>query len=75
MSKKDYERAVKIIQSLFDNDTTGTTASTWIFRMVVDTFVEFFTDDNPQFDRTRFLKACVKKNDLGDGETEKIEWS
>jgi hypothetical protein len=52
MTKKDYERAARIIQyrRSGDKDTDG---------RLVGTFVTFFMDDNPRFDEVRFRAACV----------------
>ena len=53
MSKKDYERAARIVQR---ERGTGDLERACL----VSTFVEFFhDDDNPRFDEARFRAACV----------------
>lgn len=47
MTKKDYERAAAIVQTIGVDQ--------WRF---VDCFVEFFKGDNPRFDESRFRFAC-----------------
>jgi hypothetical protein len=52
MHRKDYLRAVDVIKSQrWIRDTTERT-------LLIDTFVEFFRDDNPQFNEDRFRGAC-----------------
>ena len=50
MTKKDYERAARIVQR-----ERGPRSAACL----VSTFVEFFASDNPRFDEARFRAACV----------------
>jgi len=53
MSKRDYEKAAKIAQSWGrENELPARLA-------LVESFIEFFHDDNPRFDAARFRRACV----------------
>lgn len=47
MTKKDYERAAAIVQTIGPEQ--------WRF---IDCFVEFFKGDNARFDEDRFRFAC-----------------
>ena len=48
MTKKDYERAVRIVCKHRNPD-------------VVEAFINFFSGDNPKFDEGRFIEACEKE--------------
>lgn len=50
MTKKDYERAVKIICHSHRSAE------------VVEAFIQFFQGDNPRFDEDRFVEACEKES-------------
>ena len=59
MSRKDYTKAVELIRRRYSTtnldfkpsyDSDGEVAIT--------TFGDFFSDDNPRFDRSRFENAC-----------------
>lgn len=50
MSKKDYLRAVSVIQS------TNTTETE--FQLLIETFIDFFQGDNTKFNSHRFREAC-----------------
>jgi hypothetical protein len=56
MSKKDYERAAKIVQDYGDAADEMDSAVRWI---IADAFVNLFAPDNPLFDAERFRLACV----------------
>ena len=47
MTKKDYIRAAEIIRDDYLSD-----------RNVIAAFVDFFAEDNPNFDEERFVEAC-----------------
>lgn len=54
MTKKNYRKAAELIKkrapkSKKQKDT------------MVDTFVEFFKNDNPRFDEERFIFACQRE--------------
>ena len=49
MTKKDYIKAAAIIQKHGSSDK------------MIEVFVEFFSNDNPQFDVDRFVDACTSK--------------
>lgn len=49
MSKKDYERAARLVQILPAEDREAATT----------VFEHFFRDDNERFDCGRFRRACV----------------
>lgn len=53
MSKKDYESAARIIQTVAA-DATAVGQRT----IVLSAFVNFFRNDNPDFDEARFRRAC-----------------
>ena len=48
MTRKHYEKAAEIVRQIPGVQRTTT----------LDAFVEFFSDDNPRFDRVRFTDAC-----------------
>jgi len=50
MTKKDYLRAVDTIQA------TNTTETE--FQLLIETFIDFFKDDNLKFSPDRFREAC-----------------
>ena len=50
MTKKDYIKAAKIV---FDRESNGRNSTA-----VLSAFIEFFQDDNPNFDKERFVAAC-----------------
>lgn len=52
MTKKDYERAARIVQ-----ETPSTAIDARYY--VEGAFVLLFRDDNPLFDEARFRRACV----------------
>jgi len=49
MTKKNYLQAVSVI---IETNTTELE-----IQLLIDTFVDFFKDDNPRFDEVRFRKA------------------
>lgn len=55
MTKKDYNKAVEIVRK--DRKECGEA----IAQLIMDTFVQFFSNDNPLFDKNRFIKACFEK--------------
>lgn len=53
MSRKDYEKAARIVsETAFDPGER---------LLAIDCFALFFSDDNPRFDVDRFRKACQPK--------------
>lgn len=50
MTKKDYEKAARIVQASMSPGNRGT---------MEQAFAELFRDDNPRFDEARFRRACV----------------
>ena len=60
MTKKDYERAAEIIQTMSGNDEHPFCFPSMKARdSAIEAFAAFFRDDNPRFDATRFRTACV----------------
>ena len=60
MTKKDYERAATIVQSMRSDAIGGLGIySSGTMATVEGTFARFFRDDNPRFDEARFRAACV----------------
>lgn len=60
MSRKDYERAAKIVRDtcgLYHGTTDSCEAS-----IVREAFVAFFQGENPRFDADRFRSACEVKS-------------
>jgi hypothetical protein len=51
MSKKDYEAVARILS---DSRAISDAALPYL----AEKFADWFADDNPRFDRERFLKAC-----------------
>lgn len=67
MTKKDYEKAAKIVAKKRQTARTFS-AGSQKFRQayqasndVEDAFVEFFRNDNPRFDEERFIFACQRE--------------
>ena len=54
MTRKDYVKIAKAISNVPNSDTNETI---WK-NAVVDELCTIFIEDNPNFDRTRFLTAC-----------------
>ena len=54
MIRKDYVKIAKAISNVPNSDTNETI---WK-NAVVDELCTIFIEDNPNFDRTRFLTAC-----------------
>lgn len=56
VTKKNYEAAARIVQTFpIDNDTR---------EIVIDTYVEFFSNDSPRFNEQRFRTACIPGNNV-----------
>lgn len=55
MTKKNYEKAAKLIRKRFYKPGNKQHST------MVTTFVEFFKDDNPRFDEERFRFACQRE--------------
>lgn len=53
MTKKDYEKAARVVRVAFPSKTSRVRREA-----VVNAFVIFFLDDSPRFDEARFRKAC-----------------
>lgn len=64
MTKKDYQRAAKIVRSQLDavkrNKKSNMKPYDWeiIEQFLIGAFVAFFRTDNPKFDSERFRAAC-----------------
>ena len=58
MTKKDYERAAKIVQGW----ATGDFANAIVH--ATDAFCALFRDDNPRFDEYRFRAACIPGSNM-----------
>ena len=56
MTKKDYEKAAKIVRDLHAKYPSG--KQNLVVKEVEDCFVNLFRGDNPQFDEVRFRAAC-----------------
>ena len=54
MTRKDYVKIAKAISNVPNSDANETI---WK-NAVVDELCTIFIEDNPNFDRTRFLTAC-----------------
>jgi hypothetical protein len=54
MTKKEYEKAAALIQKRAPKSKKVRTE-------MVQTFVEFFRNDNPRFDEERFIFACQRE--------------
>jgi hypothetical protein len=50
MTKKHYEAIASIIE-YYAHDTT-------VYNALANRLADYFAQDNPKFDRQRFLKAC-----------------
>ena len=55
MTRKDYVATADILEVLV---TTATDESFPDIQDAVDAFAEMFANDNPRFDRKRFVEAC-----------------
>ena len=58
MTKKDYIKQAKIISKYTKTDVTFDMYS------YVKDLSEVFKEDNPKFDRERFLEACYEQNTI-----------
>lgn len=57
-TRRHYKAIAEIMawnKRLADQDETD---SAWIVSHTADDLADCFTEDNPRFDRERFLKAC-----------------
>ena len=54
MSRKHFKAAAAILSNY--SDVTGPAKS--IVREIANEFADLFADENPRFDRERFLAAC-----------------
>lgn len=54
MSRKDFERAVRIVKRTAEQVANGEDTHSWLARE----FADWFAESSAQFDRERFLKAC-----------------
>lgn len=50
MSRKNYEAIAKILKEAKYRDN------------IIDDLADYFEDDNPNFNRDRFIAACLKDN-------------
>ncbi len=53
MTKKHYRKATELIKKLAPKPKQHAA--------MVETFVEFFKNDNPRFDEERFIFACQRE--------------
>ena len=64
MTKKDYEKAAKIISECTDSPrgfSPRDHETDWAIKL----FVRLFLDDNPRFDVDRFRRACRGEDRTG----------
>lgn len=54
MSKRDFERAVRIVKRTADAPASGEEVRSWLARE----FAAWFSESSATFDRERFLRAC-----------------
>lgn len=54
MTKKDFERAVRIVKRTADAPSSGEEVRSWLARE----FAQWFGESSATFDRERFLQAC-----------------
>lgn len=76
MTKKDYERAAKMIREMIISQNIDTQyikslddynrrfgreqVPGVVIYNLIETFVKFFAEDNPRFDQDRFKQACMR---------------
>ena len=60
MTKKHYEAIANIMKGYIPN------AKSKSFKYIAEDLADYFAQDNPKFDRERFLNACGIKNTSGD---------
>lgn len=58
MSKKHYLKIAAIFKAKLGDPYPQTELRTAILKDVATSLCEVLKDDNPNFDRTRFLEAC-----------------
>lgn len=59
MSRKDYIKIAVAINEVGDNDSSSWSPDYWVsLRLVALRLCEYFQENNPRFDRERFLAAC-----------------
>lgn len=58
MTKKNYEKAAKIVRSTRQQMGRGHEATV---QLIEESFVELFKDDNPRFNEERFRFACNRE--------------
>lgn len=56
MHRKHYIKAAEIVNRYADEMTSR---KLYVASKLADAFVEFFENDNPQFDKVKFLDACL----------------
>jgi len=56
LSRKHYCAIARIMADDYPLAENNTPADVW--QRAVNHLAEYFTQDNPRFDRARFLKAC-----------------
>jgi len=61
MTRKDYEKFARMLKMLGDCHVSYDPA---ILKIVCEATADIFKEDNPHFDRARFLEACRPFNDL-----------
>ena len=60
MTRKDYVRTAEILKSFGNNVLTNE----YDYLDLVYDFVDWFAEDNPNFNETRFVQACgLEKNE------------
>lgn len=57
MTRKDYIKFAKVISDIADNETMAIDGATLIIKLS-----EIFEEDNPNFNKYKFIDACIKKH-------------
>ena len=60
MTRKDYVAVAKIINNYFDLADKHDGLNANVHDFLIDPFIEFFGNDNPNFDADKFWEACTK---------------
>jgi hypothetical protein len=60
MSKKDYEAIANVLALTAEKSPAGFSSSEWsdVISIFAQRLADCFAQDNPRFDRARFLRAC-----------------
>ena len=60
MTRKDYVKVAEIINSYFDNADQHEGLVANVHDFLIEPFIEFFENDNPNFNADKFWEACTK---------------